>query len=66
MKKQVIFIYDPETEELTQVCDVRSVEPQKISELTHQAKVNSHAILKSKEEEKEKLLETIKIWKSQQ
>lgn len=60
MKKQIIFIYDPKTEKLTQVCDVRSVNPDKVIELTQEAKNNAHEILKAEEDEKEELLKIYK------
>lgn len=41
MKKQVIFIYDPFTDRLVQVCDVRSLTPEQLDSFTKIAKSNT-------------------------
>lgn len=52
MKKQCIFILDPKSQKLVQVCDVRDLTSAEFESLSNQAKKNITLILKKEEENK--------------
>lgn len=53
MKKQVIFLYDIETNKVIEVSDVRSITSEQFSDFSRKAKENLRSVIQKKKQEKE-------------
>ena len=50
MKKQAIFIYDPKSKKLVEVCDLRALSPEQFDSFVREAKKNAQELINAKEE----------------
>lgn len=58
MKNQVVFIYDPRTKKLINVCDVRSLTPEQFESFSLEAKKNLAEQIKKQDETWKEMEET--------